>query len=444
VRALLRGVCFGLGVLAAPIPARGQLSPVEERIVAWIDDHDEEAIDLVQRVVDINSGTMNHAGVRAVGDVFRAELDALGFTTRWVAMPDSVDRGGHLFAEREGGPGAPRFLLIGHLDTVFEPDHPFQRFERVGERARGPGAVDMKSGDVAIVFALRALAAAGALDDASYVVALIGDEESAGHPLAVSRGDLIEAGRRADAALGFESGEPGKGVIARRGSSRWTLRVSGHEAHSSGVFGERAGSGAIYETARILWRFHEDVRGPRTLTFNPGIVLGGTELAFDDTEKRGTAFGKTNVVAQTALVDGDLRFLTEEEKETARAEMRAIVAESLPRTSGEIVFEDRYPAMPPTAGNERLLEIYSDVSEDLGFGEVEPYDPASRGAADISFVAPYVDGIDGLGPSGEGAHSPNETLDLASVAAATRRAAIFLHRLADAVSVAERTQAGVP
>ena len=425
------GAACGL-VLAGFAPdARAQgLSPEEARIARWIDDHAEEAIALVQRVVDINSGTMNHAGVRAVGDVFRSELEALGFTTRWIDMPDSVNRAGHLFAEREGRAGSRRFLLIGHLDTVFEADHPFQRFERTGNRARGPGAVDMKSGDVTIVYALKALAAAGVLDEASFIVALIGDEESAGLPMAVSRGDLVEAGKRVDAALGFESGAPGMAVVARRGSSNWTLRVTGRQAHSSGIFGEAAGSGAIFETARILWRFHEELRGPRTLTFNPGIVLGGTDVTFDHSDKRGTAFGKTNVVARTALVDGDLRFLTSEELEEARAKMRAIAAQSLPGTSAKVEFEDKYPAMEPSQENEDLLELYGEVSRDLGFGRVRPYDPASRGAADISFVAPHVAGIDGLGPSGEGAHSPNEILDLRSVAGATKRAAVLLHRLA--------------
>jgi len=262
-------------------------------------------------------------------------------------------------------------------------------------------------------------------------VALIGDEESAGLPLEVSRGDLIEAGREADVALGFESGDPHQAVTSRRGSSAWTLRATGREGHSSGIFGETLGAGAIYETARILYRFYEDVRGARSLTFNPGVVLGGTELTYDDAEKSGAAAGKTNVVAQTALVDGDLRFLTEEEKEEAREEMRAIVADHLPGTSAEIVFQDKYPGMPPTAGNQRLLELYGEVSEDLGYGSVEANDPISRGAADISFVAPHVDGIDGLGPWGQGAHSPNETLALPSLVVAAQRAAVLLHRLTE-------------
>jgi glutamate carboxypeptidase len=421
---------FLVAALAVPIPAAAQPSAVEGQIAAWIESHEAESIALVERLVNLNSGTMHHAGVRAVGDVLRGELDALGFQTRWVDMPAAVNRAGHLFAERAGRPGAPRVLLIGHIDTVFEPDHPFQRFDRRGGRAMGPGAVDMKGGDVVMLTALRALAAAGALDGLSITVALIGDEESAGLPMEVSRGDLIEAGREADVVLGFEPGSPHEAVTSRRGASAWTLRATGREGHSSGIFGETQGAGAIYETARILYRFYEDVRGARSLTFNPGIILGGTELTYDDAEKSGAAAGKTNVVAQTAVVDGDLRFLTEEEKEEAREEMRAIVADHLPGTSAEIAFQDKYPAMPPTEGNQRVLELYEEVSEDLGYGSVGANDPISRGAADISFVAPHVDGIDGLGPWGEGAHSPNETLSLPSLAIAAKRAAVLLHRLA--------------
>jgi glutamate carboxypeptidase len=128
--------------------------------------------------VNINSGTMNFAGVRRVGDAFRAELDALGFTTRWVDGA-GFNRAGHLVAERTGR--GPRLLLIGHLDTVFEPRSPFQKFERLSDTtARGPGIIDMKGGNVIIVEALRALKTAGALDRLSITVVMHGDEEDAG------------------------------------------------------------------------------------------------------------------------------------------------------------------------------------------------------------------------------------------------------------------------
>ena len=404
------------------------ISPVEQEIAAHVESHAAEAEALLEQVVNLNSGTMNHAGIRATGAIFQQRFEALGFTTRWIEMPDSVNRAGHLFAERAGTRGR-RLLLIGHLDTVFEPDDPFQQFAREGSTATGPGVVDMKGGIVAMVYALEALDAAGSLDGTTIRIALIGDEEFAGLPLKLSRGDLVAAAAESDVALGFEGGEVGRVVVTRRGSSAWTLEVSGQQGHSSLIFGERFGSGAIFEAARILHRFHDEVRGPEYLTFNPGIVLGGTEVSYDPTDNRGTAFGKTNVIAQRVIVDGGLRFISEEQKEAAREQMREIVADHLPGTSAEVFFKDKYPAMPPTEGNQVLLALLDQISRDLGQGPVGAFDPAERGAADISFVAPYVDGLDGLGPFGSDAHTPREQVDLVSLPAVTKRAALLIYRL---------------
>ncbi len=404
------------------------LSTVEQEIAAHVESHTAEAEALLEQVVNLNSGTMNHDGIRAVGSIFQQEFEALGFTVQWIEMPDSVGRAGHLFAERVGTQGR-RLLLIGHLDTVFEPGDPFQQFTREESTATGPGVVDMKGGIVAMVHALEALDAAGTLDGTTIRIALIGDEEFAGLPLELSRGDLVAAAQESDVALGFEGGEAGRAVVARRGSSAWTLEVSGQQGHSSLIFGERFGSGAIFEAARILHRFHDEVRGPEYLTFNPGIILGGTEVSYDATDNRGTSFGKTNVIAQRVVVDGGLRFISEEQKEAAREQMRDIVADHLPGTSAEVFFKDKYPAMPPTENNQALLGLLDQVSRDLGQGSVEAFDPAERGAADISFVAPYVDGLDGLGPFGSGAHTPDEELDLLSLPAVAKRAALMIYRL---------------
>lgn len=421
---------LGAAVLSPPVTAPAQeLDPIEREIAAWVDEHAPEAIGFLERVVNVNSGTMNHSGIRRVGEMFAVELESLGFSTRWIPMPDRVNRAGHLFAVREGTGEGKRILLIGHLDTVFEPDDPFQTFRRRGSIATGPGVVDMKGGDTAMIWALKALDVVGTLEDATIRVALIGDEEFAGTPLSISRGDLIEAAKASDVALGFEGGDRGTAVVARRGSSAWTLEVTGRPGHSSRIFAEEYGSGAIFEAARILHRFHEEIRGPEHLTFNPGIFLGGTEVDYDPAENRGTAFGKTNVIARTVVVDGGLRFLTEEQKESARSGMREIVAENLPGTTARIRFQDKYPAMPPTEGNRRLLALLDQVSRDLGAGPVEGYDPSRRGAADISFVAPWVDGLDGLGVFGEGAHTPDERVELASLSLVAKRAAIFIHRL---------------
>ncbi|HYJ79182.1 MAG TPA: M20/M25/M40 family metallo-hydrolase [Longimicrobiaceae bacterium] len=431
----LRAFAAALALLPgfAATPAGAQtLTPQERRIVAYVDAHTEEAVALLARLVDVNSGTMNAAGVREVGRMLAAELDSIGFETRWVSLPDSLRRAGHLFAEHRGSRGK-RVLLIGHLDTVFEQDDPFQRFVRYGNTLSGPGVSDMKGGDVVIVYALRALAAAGALEGAQVIVAMTGDEEDPGLPLSISRADLVEAARRSDAALEFEGGSRDAGkeyaVTARRSSTGWTLRVGARGGHSSGIFSDGTGSGAVFEAARILSAFHEELRGEQYLTFNPGVILGGTEVRFDPETGRGTAFGKTNVIAATAVVAGDLRTLTDEQLQRAREAMRHIVAQRGPQTTAAITFSEGYPSMPPTEGNRALLDRLNEVNRALGLAPMEAFDPGRRGAADISFVAPYVSGIGGLGVHGGGSHTERETMDLASFATQVKRAALLIYRL---------------
>lgn len=136
--------------------------------------------------------------------LYKKGLDALGFKTDWIFMPDSLGRAGHLFAEINEGKGET-LLLIGHIDTVFEKYHKFQSFSRTGNGGKGPGANDMKGGNGVIIYALKALHSIGALKDKNIIVAFTGDEEKPGQPLSISRHDLVEAGKKADIALGFET-----------------------------------------------------------------------------------------------------------------------------------------------------------------------------------------------------------------------------------------------
>lgn len=409
------------------------LDRTERTMVNFLDEAEEEAISFLEQVVNVNSGTMNHAGVRRVGAMFRAELDQLGFDTRWVEFPPETNRAGQLFAKREGSGSGPKILMIGHLDTVFEEDSPFQSFVRDGDTASGPGIADMKSGDVAILYALKAMAHAGVLDRVSVVVALTGEEESPGRPLSLSRKDLIEAGQWSDLALGFEGGrkegDTEYATVARRSSTGWTLEVGGVMGHSSRIFNDQYGAGAIFEAARILDEFYEEVRGEEYLTFNAGVFLGGTDITFDDELKRGTAFGKTNVIPQSALVRGGIRTISNEQLERTRAAMRAVVERNRPQTNATISFSDGYPAMAPTEENLELLRQLSAVNQDLGNGPMEALDAGSRGAADISFVAPHTPGLAGMGPYGSGAHSPDEKLELRSLKLSAKRAAVLMYRL---------------
>lgn len=409
-------------------PALAQ-SP-EPRIAAWAGAHGDEATRLLERLVNINSGTMNHDGVREVGRVLRAELDALGFATSWVELPDSVNRAGHLFAERTGN-GGRRVLLIGHLDTVFERESPFQRFERNGRRATGPGVADMKGGDVVLVFALKALHEAGLLEGARIIVAFTGDEESAGQPISVSRRDLVEAARRSDVALEFEgavrdsAGE--YATIERRGSSGWLLVSRGRQGHSSGIFGASQGFGAIYEAARVLTAFQEELRTDTGATFSPGVMVAGTDVEYS--RGRGVATGKGNVVARTAAVEGDLRTVSAAQLERVRGRMRTIAQRHLPGAESEIRFWDAYPAMEATPGNQRLLTLLNEVNRDMGLPAMRSLPGERRGASDVSFVAPHVDALGGLGAYGSGAHAPGESVELSLMERQITRAAMLIYRL---------------
>ncbi len=420
-----------LGSVLDATTAQAQLSPAETRAAAVVDAEHERSVALLQTLVDQNSGTMNLAGVAKVGAMVRSELEPLGFEVRWKPMPQTK-RAGHLIAVHPGKPGTKRLLLIGHLDTVFERDSPFQRFVRKGESAQGPGAGDDKGGMVVMLSALRAMKAAGLLDGANIEIILTGDEEDAGDPVEIARADLIAAGKRADVALDFEglSVVDGRdmGSIARRSSNSWTLTTTGKTGHSSLIFSDSYGDGAINEMARILAAFRKDLPEPN-LTFNTGVVAGGATAALDADGVRATATGKGNIIAATAVARGDFRTLSEDQTQRVRAKMTAIVARHAPGTSATVSFESGYPAMPPTAGNRVLLDRLNRVNRDMRLPEMAALDPLKRGAGDIAFVAGDVDGLIGLGTASSGDHAPGETVDLGSIRRQAKRAAILMARL---------------
>lgn len=387
---------------------------------------------LLERLVEQNSGSLNLDGVTKVGAMMRAELAPLGFDVRWVDMR-ATGRAGHIVATHKGSGRGKRVLLIGHLDTVFEPDSPFTGFRREGARAYGPGVGDDKGGLVVIVAALRAMKAAGTLSDADVQIVLTGDEERTGAPLDRARADLIAAGKWADIALEYENvaTEAGRdwGTTARRSSTNWAITATGSTGHSSAVFGPALGYGAAYELARILDAFRRELPEPN-VTYNVGVMAAGTPATLDESGVRAAASGKTNIVAAEAVARGDLRTLSPEQDARVQARMRAIVAQHLPRTNATITFSDGYPPMAPTAGNRALLAQLNAVNRDLSLPEMPEYDPAKRGAADSSFVAADADTLGGMGASGGGAHAEGEWIDLSSLPRQATRSAILISRLA--------------
>ena len=425
----------GAAALILSSSASAQLSRAEQTMMTTIDAEQQRTLSMLERWVDQNSGTMNKAGVEAVRDMVEPEFKQLGFRTEWIDM-SAVGRAGHLVARHVGSRSGKRLLLIGHLDTVFEADSPFQRWQQQGDQARGPGSGDDKGGDAVVIAALRAMQAAGTLKKANITVFLTGDEEDAGRPLAISRRDLIAEGRQADVALDFEDlavedgpdGPMDMGSTARRSAGSWTLTVTGRAAHSAGV---GAGNyGAIYELARIIDQFRRELPEDK-LTYNVGLVGGGQTATLDADKIRLEATGKTNIIAATAVARGDLRAISQDQIDRVEAKMQAIVAQPLAGARAEISFEpDIYPPMPPTAGNRAILAELNGVNRDMGLAEMGELDASKRGAGDISFVASEVSGLAGLGPSSDGSHTASETVDIPSIFKQAKRAAILMSRLA--------------
>lgn len=420
-------------IVAVPSHLQAQQNKIERKIVHSVDKHNDASIELLKKSININSGTMNFDGVRQVGALYKEELDKLGFRTE-LTSGEAYGRAGHLIATREGGKG-PKFLLIGHLDTVFELDSPFQEYQMLNDSImNGPGVSDMKGGDVIIILAMKALKDVGILDAMNIKIIMTGDEEKSGDPIELSKKDLINGAKWADIALGFENadGRHETIVTSRRGSTDWELKVMGKPAHSSQIFTNEIGVGAIYEASRILTEFYKQLSTEENLTFNPGFIIGGTSLDPNKELTGGEALGKLNVVAQYAIVRGDLRAVSPEQLAKARDIMTKIAADNYPGTEAELIFgNDGYPPLASTPGNQALLDIYSKVSQDLGFGKVSAVNPRNAGAADISFTSGFVDmAVDGLGlTGGSDDHTVQETGNLNNVSIQAKRAAVLMYRL---------------
>jgi glutamate carboxypeptidase len=412
---------------------------VDRTIVAYVDAHQSEANSFLERIVNINSGTHNLEGVRAVARIMEDELKPLGFTVEWKPMdraPDNVGRAGVLIATHECKAGAgrcgKRILLIGHMDTVFEKTSPFQKYTVNGDIATGPGVNDMKGGLIDMLYALKALRAADVLENMEIRAVLSGDEEAHGEPASISRRDMRDAAKQSDAALEFEGTPRSNGVfygsVSRRSSITWRVKTTGETGHSSGIFSDQMGYGAIYELARIIDEFR--TRLPEhNLTFNVGMVAGGTQVNVDEAGNNATAAGKDNIVAPTAYASGDIRTISNEQTDRVEQKMRAIVSGHLAKTGATIEFGEGYPAMAPTDENRALLKLLNQANKELGFGEMPELDPMKRGAGDIAFVADLVPGLAGVGATGDGAHAPGETVDLKAQAINTKRDAVLMWKL---------------
>jgi glutamate carboxypeptidase len=425
----LAAILCAAAAICTPPTIAAVLSSQEHKIIAAAKSHHEENVAFLEKLVNVNSGTLNLPGVTKIADMLRPKFETLGLKVSWIPMTE-LGRAGDLVAEHRGGKGK-RILLIAHLDTVFEPSSPFQTYVRKGNTAEGPGTSDIKGGVVVILGALQALKDAGRLSQINVTVFLSGDEEDPGKPLAIARRDLIAAGKASDVALDFEAmaRQDGKDTIhiGRRGASTWKIVASASSGHSSGV-GQEAGFGAVYELVRIIDEFRLQLAEPN-LTYNASLIAGGTTAEMDALATRASASGKSNIIAAQAVAAGDIRALSDDQRVRVEGKMRDIVAHHLNRTDAAIEFEEGYPPMTPTPASQALFDQLSEISRELGLGSLVEGDPAGRGAGDIAFVAHDVPGLVGMGVAGAGAHAVGETADLSSLDPQVERAAVLIERL---------------
>jgi glutamate carboxypeptidase len=165
------------------------------------------------------------------------------------------------------------------------------------------------------------------------------------------------------------------------------------------------------------------------LTYNVGLILGGSTAEMNASATAGAATGKNNVVPPVAIAFGDMRTLDNEQTARVQAKMQAIVAEHLPKTGATITFGEGYPAMAPTDASRALIKQLNEVNATLGLPPMAEMDPTLRGAGDIAFVAPYIPGLVGTGVMGEGAHAEGETVFLDSIPKQAKRMALLMYRL---------------
>ena len=445
----LRPFVFPLFAASLSIVSIAQNTPPltaeEKAIVAYIDANEQASNDLLEKLVNINSGTHNLEGVHAIADIMQSQLSDLGFKVRWIPMVQ-IQRAGVLVAEHpcpEPEKCGKRILLIGHMDTVFEKSSPFQTYSVKGNIATGPGVNDMKGGLVDMLFALKAMQAADVIKQAEITIVLSGDEEAHGEPASISRRDMIAAAKHSDVALEFEGTPRMEGVfygsVSRRSSITWRINATGETGHSSGIFSVRLGFGAIYELARILDAFRVQLP-EESLTFNVGMAAGGTSLQLDEPGNNATITGKDNIIAPTAYASGDIRTISNQQTARVEKKMQEIVAHHLPKTNATITFGEGYPAMAPTAQSRALLRILNRANASLGFKTMPELDPLKRGAGDISFVADLIPGLAGIGATGEGAHAPGETIDLSTQPINTKRDALLMYRLTQIDQKADLTK----
>ena len=382
---------------------------VEEELPAYLED--------LATLVNVDCGSYTKAGVDRVGQWTARFLERLGAT---VAIHSNERLGDTIVGTFRGNPRGPRALLIGHLDTVFDPGTAKERPFRVSDgRAYGPGVTDMKSGLLAGLYAILALRAAADDDDDwmpfERLVFVANPDEEIGSP--ASTAIIREAALGSDVAFVLECARANGDIVSsRKGTVDLRLTIRGRAAHA-GVEPEK-GRSAILEAAHLTIALQAlNGRWPG-VTCNVGVVKGGT---------------RPNVVSEQAVLEVDVRSPGRADLETAEAEVRAICAAStVPDVTTTIEEVGRHWPMEKLAASARLVDHAQALARRLGFAV---RDAETGGASDANTTSGLgVPTLDGLGPVGGDDHAPGEYLELDSIVPrVTLLAALLLATARDGV-----------
>ena len=415
-----------LAIVSSAAVAAEDIEPnlnLEEQALAdWLSSQEDNMVGMLERLTNINSGSLNKSGVNEMAQIFREELQALGFAINFlpgerIEMPScpgsdySIDVADHLLASNSGE--GTRLLLMGHLDTVFPPSSPFQNFSQSGDTLYGPGVADMKGGLVIMLYTLKALAQAGELDSMAISVLLNSDEEVGSLS---SRQYLEQQAALHDYGLVYESSGTDTLVQTRKGLGQARFVVHGKASHAGGA--HQQGRSAIKELAYKIVEIENMTDYETGVTVNVGVVSGG--------EAR-------NTVAPCAEAFVDLRYPQPQQGTAAVDQFEQIFGEVLSYSvDGGDISTDSWvnlhrPPKIPTPESEYLLEKTLAIGRLLG-QELGVTD--SGGGTDGSLTqAAGLPTLDSLGIAGTGAHSNREEARLSSLVERAQLSAILLRRL---------------
>jgi glutamate carboxypeptidase len=375
---------------------------------AYLTPREPAMLAAIARLVEVNSYTENVAGGALVGEMLAAELASIpGITVR--ILP-STRFAPHLIAATHAAEASAEgcVAIVGHLDTVFPPGT-FEGFRREDGIARGPGVLDMKGGLVTAIEALRALAAAGALDRAKVRFAIVSDEE-VGSPESqpILRRELAGAA----CALVLEAGRAADKIItARKGTGGMKAAVAGKAAHAGNAHDK--GANAIWALARFIERAQLLTNYERGVTVNVGKVSGGQSK---------------NTVPDEAECALDFRFVHLADGEATAAALRSAAAEAAASVPGTSITVTGGPGRLPlerTEGNVALYREYAAHARAAGLGDGEA--ALLGGGSDASTTSAMgIASIDGLGPRGSGFHTRDELIEIASLVPKAEAMAAFI------------------